>query len=72
MAWLTYSPEKGDERVVEYMGVELFAGQPVEVDNPAIVAKAHGNPWIEVSDEKPRRRGRSAADEAPAESGEGA
>lgn len=72
MAWLTYNPEKGDERVVTYMGVELFAGQPAEVEDPAIIAKAVGNPWIDVTDEKPRGRRRSGADEAAPDSGEGA
>lgn len=66
MAWVTYSPEKGDDRVVEYMGIEMFAGQPVEVDDSYALGKLRGNPWFEVSDEKPSaRRGRSAKDDSP-------
>lgn len=75
MAWLTYSAPEGDDKVVEYMGVELFHGIPVDLDDVGlddeqkarIVAKAVDNPFFELSDEKPSRRGRKAAAEGASE-----
>ena len=66
MAWVTYNPEKGDDRVVEYLGIEIFAGQPVEVDDAYALAKLENNRWFEVSEDKPSRRGRPPKDDGSA------
>lgn len=71
MAWLTYNAPEGDDKVVEYMGVEMFHGVPVDLDDiglddeqkARVLAKAVDNPFFELSDEKPSRRGRRTASE---------
>lgn len=70
--FITYNAPKGDEKVVEYMGVELFDGHPADLSDTGLdeeqlahlIAKAKNNPFFELSDEKPSKRGRETKADA--------
>lgn len=49
MAKVTYRPGDGDPASVTWGGKTFEANKSVEVDNPAMIAKAQGNPQFEVS-----------------------
>lgn len=67
MKIITYIAPDGDAQAVTWGGYDFVSGVPVEVENPHIIAKAHGNPCFTVDDagaaageaetggEKPRR-----------------
>lgn len=74
MATVMYVAPPGDEKVVEYIGVEFFNEQAMELDadqHQALLLKASGNPHFIVegfeAPAQPKRRGRppkaDAADE---------
>jgi hypothetical protein len=49
MAKVTYNAPAGDDKVVTYMGHELYHGQAVEIDDPAVIKKASKNPHFTVT-----------------------
>lgn len=56
MTTVTYKMPPDDNAVVTTRGVRFFDGQPVELDpvkDAALIAKCQGNPWFEVSADKP-------------------
>lgn len=56
MASITYKPAPGDAEQVTWAGLTLKAGESVETDNPAVLAKAKNNPFFEVSASKEEER----------------
>lgn len=65
MATVMYVAPAGDDKVVEYMGVDFFNEMPVELDseqNQALLLKASSNPHFVVEGfepaAEPKRRGR--------------
>jgi len=53
MKIITYIAPDGDAQSVTWGGYDFVSGVPVEVENPHIIAKAHGNPCFTVDEAEP-------------------
>jgi hypothetical protein len=49
MPRVTYKAPPGDAETLRWAGKEFKNGEGVDIDDPAILAKAQGNPYFEVS-----------------------
>ena len=56
MAKVTYSPPEGEAQSVTWGGKKFEAGKAVDIDNPAMLAKAQNNPHFKVAGSKEEAR----------------